>query len=97
MKRCTARLLAVRMTMYIINPTANPTSVIEVDTPDDLNTSLDENGRDPFGSGTVSFTNFAPSTGGFAFAGRNHLNNVIAGGVRRGRITTRCPTRQRMA
>ena len=84
MKRCTARLLAARITMYIINPTAASTSVIEVDTPDDLNMSLDENGRDPFGSGTVSFTNFAPSTGGFAFTGRNDLNNVIAEGVAKG-------------
>ncbi len=84
MKRCTARLLAARITMYIINPTASSTSMIEVDTPDDLNTSLDENGRDPFGSGTVSFTNFAPSTGGVAFTGRNDLNNVIAEGVAKG-------------
>jgi VWFA-related protein len=84
MKRCTARLLAARITMYLINPTASSTSVIEVDTPDDLNTSLDENGSDPFGSGTVSFTNFAPSTGGVAFTGRNDLNNVIAEGVAKG-------------
>jgi VWFA-related protein len=84
MKRCTARLLAARITMYTINPTANSTSMVEVDTPDDLNTSLDENGSDPFGSGTVSFTNFATSTGGVAFAGRNDLNNVIAEGVAKG-------------
>src|SRR5260370_21594763 len=77
MKRCTARLLAARITMYIINPTASSTSVVEVDTPDDLNTSLDENGSDPFGSGTVSFTNFAPSTGGVAFTRRNDFKNVI--------------------
>jgi VWFA-related protein len=84
MRRCTARLLAARITMYSINPTASSTSVIEVDTPDDLNTSLDANGSDPFDSGLVSFTNFAPSTGGVAFTGRNDLNNVIAEGVARG-------------
>jgi VWFA-related protein len=84
MKRCTARLLAARITMYIINPTASSTTVVEADTPDDLNSSLDENGSDPFGSGTVSFTNFAPSTGGVAFTGRNDLNNVIAEGVAKG-------------
>jgi VWFA-related protein len=84
MRRCTARLLAARITMYSINPTASSTSVIEVDTPDDLNTSLDANGSDPFDSGLVSFTNFAPSTGGVAFTGRNDLNNVIADGVARG-------------
>jgi hypothetical protein len=43
--------------------------VIEVDTPDDLNTSLDENGSDPFASGTVSFTNFAPATAGLRLRG----------------------------
>jgi VWFA-related protein len=84
MRRATARLLAARITMYIINPTASSTSVVEVDTPDDLNSSLDENGSDPFGAGTVSFTNFAPSTGGIAFTGRNDLANVIAEGVAMG-------------
>jgi VWFA-related protein len=84
MRRCTARLLDARITMYSINPTSSSTSVIEVDTPDDLNSSLDVNGSDPFGSGLVSFTNFAPSTGGVAFTGRNDLNNVIADGVARG-------------
>ena len=84
MRRCTARLLAARITMYSINPTAGSTSMIEADTPDDLNSSLDENGSDPFGMGTVSFTNFAPSTGGIAFTGRNDLSNVIAEGIAKG-------------
>jgi VWFA-related protein len=84
MRRCTARLLAARITMYSINPTANATSVVEVDTPDDLNMAMEENGSDPFEGGTVSFTNFAPSTGGVAFTGRNDLNNVIAEGVAKG-------------
>lgn len=84
MRRCTARLLAARITMYSINPAANSTSIIEVDTPDDLNIALDANGTDPFDGGTVSFTNFAPSTGGVAFTGRNDLNNVIAEGITKG-------------
>jgi VWFA-related protein len=83
-RRATTRLLAARITLYIINPTASTTSVVEVDTPDDLNSSVDENGSDPFGAGTVSFTNFAPSTGGIAFTGRNDLNNVIAEGIAKG-------------
>ena len=73
MRRATTRLLAARITMYIINPTASTTTVVEVDTPDDLNYDVDENGRDPFNAGTVTFTNFAPSTGGIAFTGRNDL------------------------
>jgi VWFA-related protein len=83
-RRCTTRLLAARITMYIINPTASSTSVIQMTTPDDLNGALDENGSDPFDTGTVAFTNFATSTGGIAFAGRNDLNNVIAEGVAKG-------------
>jgi len=70
--------------MYSINPTASSSSMVEADTPDDLNNSMDENGSDPFGMGTVSFTNFAPSTGGVAFTGRNDLNNVIAEGIAKG-------------
>jgi VWFA-related protein len=84
MRRCTARLLAARITMYTINPAANSSANLEVDTPDDLNMALEENGNDPFSGGTVSFTNFAPSTGGVAFTGRNDLNNVIAEGVAKG-------------
>jgi hypothetical protein len=70
--------------MYTINPTANSSANLEIDTPDDLNMALEENGGDPFSGGTVSFTNFAPSTGGIAFTGRNDLNNVIAEGVAKG-------------
>ena len=84
MRRCTARLLAARITMYSINPTADSSANLEVDTPDDLNMALEENGGDPFSGGTVSFANFAPSTGGVAFTGRNDLNNVIAEGVAKG-------------
>jgi VWFA-related protein len=84
MRRSTARLLAARITMYTINPAANSSANLEVDTPDDLNMALEENGGDPFSGGTVSFTNFAPSTGGVAFTGRNDLNNVIAEGVAKG-------------
>lgn len=84
MRRCTARLLAARITMYTINPAANSSANLEIDTPDDLNMALEENGGDPFSGGTVSFTNFAPSTGGVAFTGRNDLNNVIAEGVAKG-------------
>ena len=83
-KRCTARLLAARITMYTINPTADSSSTVEVDDPDDLDSAQNDNGSDPFGSGTVSFANFAPSTGGIAYTGRNDLNNVIAEGIAKG-------------
>ena len=84
-RRATSRLLAARVTMYTINPTLASTSTLDVEDPDDLITSMNENGGDPFGSGTVSFSSLAPSTGGLAFTGRNDLNNLIGQGIDQGR------------
>ena len=83
-RRCTARLLAARVTMYTINPAAGTSSTLDVETPDDLDSALDATGGDPFASGTVSFSNLAPSTGGIAYTGRNDLNNVIGEGISKG-------------
>jgi VWFA-related protein len=83
-RRCTDRLLAARITMYTINPTADSTATVEADTPDDLNQTGDEGGPDPFGQGAVSFSNFAPATGGIAYQGRNDLNNIIGEGIDNG-------------
>jgi hypothetical protein len=71
--------------VYTINPTADSASTIEVDTPEALNTSLDENRADPFG-GSVSFADLAPTTGGIAFTGRNDLNNVIGESIDEGQV-----------
>jgi VWFA-related protein len=84
MRRVTARLLAARVTMYSINPIAGSSATIDVESTDDLNGDLDANGGDPFGQGKVSFSSFAPSTGGIAFTGRNDLNNVIGEGIAKG-------------
>ncbi len=84
-RRCTDRLLAARVTVYTINPTADSASNVEVDTPDALNSSLDENRADPFG-GSVSFADLAPTTGGMAFTGRNDLNNVIGESIEEGQV-----------
>lgn len=83
-KRVTNSLLAARITMYTINPAPGTTSTIDVESPDDLATSLDENGQDPFGQGKTSFETFATSTGGFAFRGRNDINNVIRESIAQG-------------
>jgi VWFA-related protein len=83
-RRTTSRLLAARITMYTINPTANSSSTVEADDPDDLDQTGTDAGPDPFGEGAVSFTNFAPSTGGIAYTGRNDLNNIIGEGIARG-------------
>ena len=83
-RRVTAKLLASRITMYTINPIAGSSATIDIETPDDLNQASQDAGPDPFGNGTVNFTDFAPSTGGMSFQGRNDINNVIAEGIAQG-------------
>jgi VWFA-related protein len=83
-KRVTDRLLAARITMYTIDPSPGTTTVVDVETPEDLDTSQNETGSDPFGSGTASFETFATSTGGKAFRGRNDINNEIGEGIAAG-------------
>jgi VWFA-related protein len=83
-RRVTARLLAARITLYTINPTADSSSMVDAETPDDLNFAGNEGGPDPFGEGTVAFSKLAPATGGVAFTGRNDLNNVIGESIAKG-------------
>lgn len=83
-KRVTSSLLAARVTMYTINPAPGVSSTVDIESPDDLATSVDENGYDPFNSGKTSFETFATSTGGFAFRGRNDINNVIRESIAQG-------------
>jgi VWFA-related protein len=85
-RRVTSRLLAARVTMYTINPTADSSSTVEANDPDDLNQTGTDAGPDPFGEGAVAFSNFAPSTGGIAYTGRNDLNNLIAEGIAKGQL-----------
>jgi VWFA-related protein len=82
-RRCTDMMLAARITLYSIDPTANSTTTLDVATPDDLNYAEDENGARPF-SGVVQFSSFAPATGGRAFLSRNDLHNEIAEGIATG-------------
>ncbi len=90
-QRCTDMLLAARITLYTIDPTANTTTTLAVAAPDDieatnpgdLDTAEDENGGQPF-SGAVQFSNFAPATGGRAFLSRNDINNEIGEGITAG-------------
>jgi VWFA-related protein len=84
MRSLTTRLLAMRITMYTINPAPGTSSTLDIETPDDLDAALNDNGTDPFGGGTVSFSNLAPSTGGIAYTGRNDLNNIIGEGIDQG-------------
>jgi VWFA-related protein len=90
-RRCTNMLLAARITLYTINPTANTTTTLDVSTPSDseagtpdsLDSAEDENGGQPF-SGSVQFSNFAPATGGRAFLSRNDIHNEIGEGISAG-------------
>jgi VWFA-related protein len=84
MRRCTSRLLAARVTMYSIDPRPGTSSTLDIETPDDLDMAVGDTGADPLDTGQISFSNFAPSTGGIAYTGRNDLNNVIAEGIAKG-------------
>ena len=83
-KRCIDRLLAARITMFTINPTADTTVTVDAADPADLDSTGDEGGPDPLGDGAVSFSSFATDSGGVAYMGRNDLNNVIDEGIERG-------------
>jgi VWFA-related protein len=83
-RRCLARLLAARITMYTINPMAGSTATVEVDDLADINQTGVEVGPDPFGKGSISFQDYARETGGIAYVGRNDLNNVIGEGIAKG-------------
>jgi len=83
-RRCTNRLMAARVTMFTINPTADTTVTVEADDTADLDSTGDEGGPDPMGDGAVSFSSFAADTGGIAYMGRNDLNHVMDEGIARG-------------
>jgi VWFA-related protein len=82
-RRCADRLLAARVTLYTINPTANSSSTVIADDPSDID-AASTLGPDPFSQGDTSFGSLALATGGIAFMGRNDLNNVIAEGISKG-------------
>jgi VWFA-related protein len=83
-RRCTTRLLAARVTVYTIDPTANSSSSVEANDPADIDSSSTDTGADPFGSSKVSFNNLAPATGGISFQGRNDIENIIGEGIAKG-------------
>lgn len=90
-RRCTDMLLAARITLYTIDPTANTTTTLAVATPDDMEatnpadmeSATNGNGGQPF-AGSVQFSNFAPATGGRAFLSRNDIHNEIGEGIAAG-------------
>jgi VWFA-related protein len=83
-RKCTDRLMAARVTMFTINPTADTPVTVEADDVADLDSAGAEGGPDPMGEGKVSFSSFAADTGGIAYMGRNDLNHVMDEGIARG-------------
>ena len=81
--RTTNMLLAARITLYTIDPTANTTTTVDVQDPDDIAAESNENGGDPF-AGTVQFSQFATETGGKIYYSRNDIDKVIAEGIEAG-------------
>ncbi|HEY0308289.1 MAG TPA: VWA domain-containing protein [Acidobacteriaceae bacterium] len=82
-RRLTQTLLADRVTLNYINPTANDSATVGVMVPgddDDSSTMVD---YDPFGA-DVDFNQFAPATGGQILYSRNDINNEIASTVDEG-------------
>jgi VWFA-related protein len=76
-RQTTDMLLTSRATVYVIDPVPNRTAIVDVEGPDAVHLAAGILGNDPFES-TITFSNFAPQTGGYVFASRNDLNNEIA-------------------
>lgn len=82
-KRVTQTLLATRVAVYYIDPTANSSATAGLMVPgetDDSDTFVD---YDPF-LADINFDEFAPATGGKVFLSRNDVNNEIASSIDNG-------------
>jgi VWFA-related protein len=80
---CTGILLAARVTLYTIDPTANSTETVDVETPDDLTMAQTDNGGELY-VGSIEFSALAPATGGRAFRSRNDVGVEIGEAIDRG-------------
>ena len=82
-KNVTQTLLATRVAVYYIDPTANNSATVGIMVPGD---SADEDtfvDVDPFNA-DINFDEFAPATGGKIFLSRNDVNNEIASSIDNG-------------
>ena len=81
----TAKLLASRVTVYTIDPTIASDSIDYLDSPSALSAGAAPRiSKGPFSSGTIRFSDFAFSTGGKPYQGRNDLDQVLAAGIAQG-------------
>lgn len=72
-----------RITLTTIDPTANTTAIVDIETPEDLDMAEGENGEDPM-TGQVNFQLLAPATGGRVYLSRNDVDAEIGTSIRDG-------------
>jgi hypothetical protein len=72
-----------RITLTTIDPTANTTAIVDIETPEDLDIAEGANGADPM-AGLVNFQLLAPATGGRVYLSRNDVDAEIGTSIRDG-------------
>lgn len=82
-KRVTQTLLATRIAVYYVDPTANTSATVGLMVPGDTSDADSFDDSDPFNA-DVNFDEFAPATGGKIFLSRNDVNNEIASSIDNG-------------
>ena len=82
-KRVTQTLLATRVAVYYIDPTANSSAIAGLMVPGDTADTDSFVEGDPFNA-NINFDEFAPATGGRIFLSRNDVNNEIASSIDNG-------------
>jgi hypothetical protein len=82
-KRVTQTLLATRVAVYYIDPTANSSATVGIMVPGDTSDDDTFVDNDPF-LADINFNEFAPATGGKIFLSRNDVNNEIASSIDNG-------------
>ena len=72
-----------RITLTTIDPTVNTSTIVDIETPEDLSVAEGETGADPM-AGDVNFQLLAPATGGRVYLSRNDVDAEIGTSIRDG-------------
>jgi len=72
-----------RITLTTIDPTVNTSTIVDIETPEDLDIAQNSNGADPM-EGDVNFQLLAPATGGRVYLSRNDVDAEIGTSIRDG-------------
>jgi VWFA-related protein len=84
MRHVTDVMRDARITLTAIDPTANTSAIVDIETPEDLDMAQGANGADPMADGGVSFQLLAPATGGRVYFSRNDVDAEIGTSIRDG-------------